>query len=503
MLKKLNKQKDFFDSYMYEHLLPSSHVLLDILELIDFSFVEKCVKGLYSDTMGRPGFHPQVMFKLLFLEFLYNMSDYEIAEQIRTNILFRYFAGLGIPDETPDHATLSMFRHRLGEERFKELFDNIVLQAKKKKLLKGKLKILDSTHIQANASMRGAVNLLRHGRKKLLNKISKLNPQMAHNLEKKYLNDEKLHNLPSKDEIIRELKLTGEFVNKVKNKFDDAMMREWIEHLETALGQQTRKSVDPKYKQPDEIVNLSDPDARNGFKSPTKRFMGYKSEIAMDEGSNIVTSARTIQGNKNESEKKLFKEMLKDDKSKGIKHEAVAADSLYDSYENRKAVHKQKMRAFIPRGKKGNVNKSKLDNFIYDEKNNTLICPEGHSPTYKSRQGNRDFFIFPARFCAKCPIQKDCPKLNKGRVRINVSDNYKLSLLDNVPERKEAFVKRKEIERKFAEGKMWHNLGRARYRRRWRVAIQTFMTFIVINVKRIVKLLLGKTKKALYATGFG
>ena len=503
MLKKLNKQKDFFDSYMYEHLLPSNHVLLDILEVIDFSFVDKCVKGLYSDTMGRPGFHPQVMFKLLFLEFLHNLSDYEMADQIRTNILFRYFAGLGIPDETPDHATLSMFRQRLGEERFKELFNNIVLQAKKKKLLKGKLKILDSTHIQANASIWGAVNLLRHGRKRLLNKIAQLNPHMAHDLEKKYLNEEKLHNLPSKDEIAREIELTGEFINKVKDKFDDEVIKELIELLETALDQQTRKAEDPNYKQPDEIVNISDPDARNGFKSPTKRFTGYKSEIAMDEGSNIITSARTIQGNRNEGEKELFKQILKDERSKGIKHEAVAADSLYDSYENRNAVHKEKMRAFIPRSKKGNIKNSKLENFIYDNEKNTLICPEGRSPTYKSRQENRDFFIFPAKFCAKCPNRENCPKLHQGRVRINVSDNYKLSLLDNIPEKNEAFVKRKEIERKFAEGKVWHGLGRARYRKRWRVAIQTFMTFIVINVKRIVKLLLGERKKALFTAGFG
>ena len=318
MLKKLSKQKDFFDSYMYEHLLPSNHVLLDILEVIDFSFVEKSVRGLYSDTMGRPGFHPQVMFKLLFLEFLYNMSDYEVAKQIKTNILFRYFAGLSIPDETPDHATLSMFRQRLGEERFKGLFNNIVLQAKKKNLLKGKLKILDATHIQANASMRGAVNLLRHGRKRVLKRTLKLNPRMAHNLEKKYLNKEKLHNLPSENEIIKDFKLTGDFTNKVKDKFDDAVIKELIGLLETALGQQTRKTEDPKHKEKDEMVNISDPDARNGFKSPTKRFMGYKGEITMDEGSNIIISARTIEGNRNEGEKELFKDMLKDDASKGI-----------------------------------------------------------------------------------------------------------------------------------------------------------------------------------------
>ena len=112
-------------------------------------------------------------------------------------------------------------------------------------------------------------------------------------------------------------------------------------------------------------------------------------------------------------------------------------------------------------------------------------------------------FIFSAKACKNCPNKKGCPKPHNGRVRINVSDNYRFSLLDEVPEKKEAFVKRKEIERKFAQAKSWYGFRRARYRKRWRVAIQTFMTFIVINVKRIVKLLLGRGKKVLYKTGFG
>ena len=53
----------------------------------------------------------------------------------------------------------------------------------------------------------------------------------------------------------------------------------------------------------------------------------------------------------------------------------------------------------------------------------------------------------------------------------------------------EAMEERKKVERKFGETKRWHHLGRARYRRRWRVAIQVFTTFVVINAKRMVKLL--------------
>ena len=171
MLKKESKQKDFFDSYVYERLLPEKHILLDIKNTVDFSFVSEETKDLYSKTMGRPSFPPEVLFKVLFLEFFYNLSDYEAVDQVKTNILFRYFAGLGISSPTPDHATVSVFRKRLGEERFKRLFDRVVLKAKEKGLIEGRLKILDSTHMQANIAVQSAVNLLKQGRRMVVKKI--------------------------------------------------------------------------------------------------------------------------------------------------------------------------------------------------------------------------------------------------------------------------------------------------------------------------------------------
>jgi len=58
MLGKPNKQKDFFDNYVYENLLPSEHILLDIKNKIDFSFVEEETKDLYDNQLGRPSFLP-------------------------------------------------------------------------------------------------------------------------------------------------------------------------------------------------------------------------------------------------------------------------------------------------------------------------------------------------------------------------------------------------------------------------------------------------------------
>jgi len=51
---------------------------------------------------------------------------------------------------------------------------------------------------------------------------------------------------------------------------------------------------------------------------------------------------------------------------------------------------------------------------------------------------------------------------------------------------------RYQVEQKFAEGKKKHGLGKARYRGRWKVHLQGLLTYLVMNLKRIVNLLMPK-----------
>lgn len=55
------------------------------------------------------------------------------------------------------------------------------------------------------------------------------------------------------------------------------------------------------------------------------------------------------------------------------------------------------------------------------------------------------------------------------------------------PSYQEALAKRKQIERIFGEAKLHHGLGRCRYLGRQKVALQAFFTFMVMNLKRVVK----------------
>lgn len=59
------------------------------------------------------------------------------------------------------------------------------------------------------------------------------------------------------------------------------------------------------------------------------------------------------------------------------------------------------------------------------------------------------------------------------------------------------------IEQKNAELKRWHGLARARYWGRLKVHGQVLLAAIVVNAKRVVKLLRARGRPALLAPGLG
>ena len=50
---------------------------------------------------------------------------------------------------------------------------------------------------------------------------------------------------------------------------------------------------------------------------------------------------------------------------------------------------------------------------------------------------------------------------------------------------------RYKVERKFGEARKWHGFRRCRYTGYIRHAIQSYLTFMVLNLKRLMKLLTG------------
>jgi IS5 family transposase len=81
-----------------------------------------------------------------------------LCEQLRYNLLFRWFVGLALDDAIWDHSTFSKNRDRLIEqEAAKGLFTEVLAQAKARKLLCDEHFSVDGTLIQAWASHKSFV----------------------------------------------------------------------------------------------------------------------------------------------------------------------------------------------------------------------------------------------------------------------------------------------------------------------------------------------------------
>jgi len=79
-----------------------------------------------AKRMSRAGREPMdsvVMFKTLVLSALYNLSDDQIEYQVRDQLSFMRFLGLGLKDRVPDAKTVRVYREGLAQARLvEELF---------------------------------------------------------------------------------------------------------------------------------------------------------------------------------------------------------------------------------------------------------------------------------------------------------------------------------------------------------------------------------------------
>ena len=77
-----------------------------------------------KDNSGRRPWDEVLMFKVLVLQSLYNLSDDQTEYQIRDRISFMGFLGLGLGDRVPDAKTIWLFRDQLAErDLMKKLFE--------------------------------------------------------------------------------------------------------------------------------------------------------------------------------------------------------------------------------------------------------------------------------------------------------------------------------------------------------------------------------------------
>ena len=136
-------------------LVPKDHLLRKISKSISFEFIRDKVQDLYCHGNGRPAVDPVVLFKMLFLGYMFGIrSERQLVREIAVNEAYRCFLGFSLSDKVPHASTFSQNRRRrfLESSIYQDIFDKIVLQALRRGMVNGKTLYTDSTHLKASAT---------------------------------------------------------------------------------------------------------------------------------------------------------------------------------------------------------------------------------------------------------------------------------------------------------------------------------------------------------------
>jgi transposase, IS5 family len=99
-----------------------------------------------KNNAGRKRIDPLILFKMLVVQQLFNLSDEELEFQVNDRRSFEEFVGLGVMNSIPDATTVAFFRERLRKaEVIEELFEKFEAYLRSQGLQARGGQIIDAT----------------------------------------------------------------------------------------------------------------------------------------------------------------------------------------------------------------------------------------------------------------------------------------------------------------------------------------------------------------------
>ncbi|MBI2850860.1 MAG: IS1182 family transposase [Chloroflexi bacterium] len=511
MLKPKIPQSSFYGSYLYDRIVPQDHLLRKINAVVDFSFVNDLVKDRYTPDFGRPAEDPEFMLRLCLLQYIYGDSDRQVEENARINLAYKYFLGLAVDEEPPDYSTVCTFRaQRLGEEKFRSIFENIVRQCIDKGLVNGKRQIIDSTHVVADMAITSLSGLIKLCRRNVLKTVENQDTKLAEKLGIKDLQVVKQDRFTRMEEgLEKEIDEARSLLDGVARELKDKKLRVTPE-LQKDLELLEKAVADRADEAKDRLVSPVDPDARMG-KKDHKRWAGYKGHVIVEEESEIITSVETTPANRDDGSQ--LRPLLKQqEEAHSLVPDEISGDKAYGSGANLERLDEGKITGYISLAEKINIRGADLftvEDFRYDEATETVTCPAGCVTSHSKRdlvmtedqRRHGIVFQFSRCQCADCELRPKCfnsnSKIHGRAVHISHYHSYYHQMQERMEseEGKEAYRNRYKIEHKVADLARWCGMRRCRYRGLSRARIHTLLAATVSNIKRMARLLWKTTDR--------
>jgi transposase len=498
------------DLLVFDKLIPADHYLRRLKAAIDFESFRTLVADCYAAGMGAPAEDPVRMLKLSLLQFQYDLSDSHVLRHAQVNVAFRFFLDLALESPLPVPSLLSQFRTRLGEERFTRVFNEILRQARAQGLVKDRLRLKDATHLIANIAIPSTLRLVAQTREQLLSvaegfaaaEVAAHRAQVAV-VRAATVDLSEEQRLLARVTHLRELVGWGEQwqqrLREVANCVQSVVSEEHLEAFAAALDLAHKVLNDREPEAKDKVRSLVDQDVRTGKHGDY--YDGYLLDVSMDADSELICALDVLPANADEAAN--AKQLIaREEQAQGNDIASLSIDRI--GYrgdvlaELSDAADGPQLIVYVPPidWMSPAPELFQPEVFTLNDAGDEVCCPGGAtSRTRKrTRQGHGWRFRFRASQCRACPLRAQClaPQTTNGR---SVTKSDYAAQYHTAQQRAQTAayqtVRREHprIERKLADVIRWHNGRRVRYRGRLRVKIQYLLTAVVVNCKRIVKLL--------------
>src|SRR3982074_1778682 len=104
------RQDALFYEFSIERHVPERHLLRSIDRFVELDGLRQELAPFYSE-MGRPSIDPELLIRMLIVGYCFGIrSERRLCEEVHLNLAYRWFCGLGLNGEVPDHSTFSKNR---------------------------------------------------------------------------------------------------------------------------------------------------------------------------------------------------------------------------------------------------------------------------------------------------------------------------------------------------------------------------------------------------------
>jgi transposase len=153
------RQDALFYEFSLERHVPERHLLRSIDRFVKLDGLRQELAPFYSE-MGRPSIDPELLIRMLIVGYCFGIrSERRLCEEVHLNLAYRWFCGLGLDGEVPDHSTFSKNRHGCfrDSDLLRRLFETVLQRCIDEGLVGGEGFAVDASLIAADASDRTRV----------------------------------------------------------------------------------------------------------------------------------------------------------------------------------------------------------------------------------------------------------------------------------------------------------------------------------------------------------